>query len=55
MCCFKHRYFLLGSRPKPMLLEYISDGLRVDRIRENVVDEFGGMNSRQLQKVRGCF
>jgi len=28
-----------------MLLEYISDGLRVDRIRENVVDEFGGLNS----------
>ena len=28
-----------------MLFEYISDGLRVDRIRENVVDEFGGLNS----------
>ena len=28
-----------------MLLEYISDGLRVDRIRENVIDKFGGLNS----------
>ena len=28
-----------------MSLEHISDGLKVDRIRENIVDEFGGLNS----------
>jgi len=28
-----------------MFLEHISDGLRVDRIREDIVDEFGDLNS----------
>ena len=45
MCLFEQKYFSLGASIKSMSLEHISDGLRVDRIRENIVDEFGGLNS----------
>jgi len=45
MCLFEQRYFSLGASIKSMFLEHISDGLRVDRIREDIVDEFGGLNS----------
>jgi len=45
MCLLKQWYFSLGGSLKSMLLEYISYGLRVDRIRDDVVDEFGGLDS----------
>jgi len=45
MCLFEQRYFSLGASIKSKFLEHISDGLRMDRIRENIVDEFGGLNS----------
>jgi hypothetical protein len=45
MSLFEQRYFSLGTSPKSMFFEHISDGLRVDRIRENIVDEFGDLNS----------
>ena len=39
------RAFLLDYRVKIVLLEYISDCLGGDKVRDDVVNEFGSLNS----------
>ena len=45
MLLFEKRAFLLYYRAKVVLLQHIPDCLRNNRVRSNVVDKFGGLNS----------
>ena len=45
MLLFKYRAFLLDYRAKIVFLEYISDCLGGDKVEDDVVNGFGGLNS----------